>query len=253
MFPIFKSHYSIGKSILTLEPPSQDRNGGPDSVFDIVESLEDDKLVLVEDTFMGFLQGQKMCESLGLKFIFGLRIDIIDESFDPELKKIPKHKLIVFSKNANGCKILFKIYTELKSSDHEAINLSLLRSLWDKESLELAVPFYDSFLFSNLFLFNSFVVDLSYFEPKFLIEYNGLPFDIILNESVANYCGANSFESLNCKSIFYKNRADFDSYVTYKLICSRGSFSSNKSSLEKPNFDHMGSREFCYESFLEQK
>ena len=253
MFPIFKSHYSIGKSILTLDTPSTDRSGGPDSVFDIVESLGDDKLVLVEDTFMGFLQGQKMCENLGLKFVFGLRIDIIDENFDPEIKKIPKHKLVIFSKNSQGCKILFKIYTELKSSEHEALTIKKIESLWSKDDLDMAVPFYDSFLFSNLFLFNSFVVDLSPFNPKFLSENNGLPFDDILNKSAAKYCDSNSLELVDCKSIYYKNRKDFDAYVTYKLICSRNSFASNKSSLEKPNFDHMGSREFCYESFLEQK
>ena len=102
-------------------------------------------------------------------------------------------------------------------------------------------------------MFNSFVVDINYFEPKFFIESNGLPFDLLLSDAVKNYANKNSHEVINTKSIFYKNRSDFDAFLTYKLICSRSGFASRKSSLEKPNLDHMGSREFCFESFLEHE
>ena len=154
MTPLFKSHYSIGKSILTLNEPSES-NGSSDSVFDIVQENNLSEVVMVEDSFMGFLQANKVSKSMGVNFRFGLRIDIVDESFDPEDKKTPKHKLIVFAKNAEGCKCLFKIYSKVKSSDVNAITLTDLRSFWDLEHLDLAVPFYDSFLFCNLFLFNS--------------------------------------------------------------------------------------------------
>ena len=33
--PVFKSHYSIGKSILTLEAPAKVKEGGADSIIDI--------------------------------------------------------------------------------------------------------------------------------------------------------------------------------------------------------------------------
>lgn len=251
MTPLFKSHYSIGKSILTLNEPSES-NGSSDSVFDIVQENNLSEVVMVEDSFMGFLQANKVSKSMGVNFRFGLRIDIVDESFDPEDKKTPKHKLIVFAKNAEGCKCLFKIYSKVKSSDVNAITLTDLRSFWDLEHLDLAVPFYDSFLFCNLFLFNSFVVDLSYFSPNFFVEDNGLPFDFMLQDNIKSYTLNNSYPAHKTKSIFYKNRKDFEAFLTYKLICSRSSFASRKSSLEKPNLDHMGSKEFCYESFLEQ-
>lgn len=251
MFPIFKSHFSIGKSILTLEPPKDSPSEGPDSVFDIAKSLNLKEVILVEDSFMGFLQAQKVSESLGVNFIFGLRVPIIEEGFDPEAKKHPKHKVVVFAKNSEGCKILFKVYSLLKSTEINSITLSQLNDLWSTENLDLAIPFYDSFLFCNLFLFNSFVVDLKPFKPTFLIEKNDLPFDSILESSINKYCEVNSHPTSLCKSIFYKNREDYDAFITYKLICSRNSFASSKSSLEKPNMDHMGSREFCYESYIE--
>ena len=251
MFPIFKSHFSIGKSILTLDPPKEFPTEGPDSVFDIVQLLNLKQVVLVEDTFMGFLQAQKVSESLGVDFIFGLRISIVEDGFDPEDKKIPKHKVIVFAKDSEGCKSLFKIYSLVKSESIDAITLTQLKGLWNSDHLDLCIPFYDSFLFCNLFLFNSFVVDLKFFNPTFLTESNGLPFDDILRSSIKKHCDAHSYNHSATKSILYKNRDDYDAFITYKLICSRNSFVSNKSSLEKPNLDHMGSREFCYESYIE--
>ena len=123
--------------------------------------------------------------------------------------------------------------------------------MWDKQNLDLVVPFYDSFLFKNLFLFNSFTCDMSSLSPSFIIEDNELPFDVLLNDFVKDYCEKNSFNILDAKSIYYNKRVDFDAFVCYKLICSRNSFSARKSSLDKPNLDHMGSREFCLESYLE--
>ena len=251
MIPLFKSHYSIGKSILTLNEPSES-NGLSDSVFDIVKENNLTEVVMVEDSFMGFLQANKVAKAMDVNFRFGLRIDIVDESFDPEDKKTPKHKLIVFSKNSEGCKCLFKIYSKVKSSDINAITLTDLASYWNSDHLDLAVPFYDSFLFCNLFLFNSFVVDLSSFNPHFFLEDNGLPFDFMLENNIKNYTLNHSYPTHKTKSVFYKNRKDFEAFLTYKLICSRSSFASRKSSLEKPNLDHMGSKEFCYESLLEQ-
>ena len=64
IIPLFKSHYSIGKSILTLSDESEDE--GSDSIFDIYTEakLEDklnNKIVIVEDSFMGFLQANQSC------------------------------------------------------------------------------------------------------------------------------------------------------------------------------------------------
>ena len=49
MIPIFTSHYSIGKSILTLNQPNLENTDGSDSVFDIVKENNIKQLVLVEN------------------------------------------------------------------------------------------------------------------------------------------------------------------------------------------------------------
>tara|TARA_B100000085_G_C18534307_1_gene509298 strand:- start:1062 stop:1826 length:765 start_codon:yes stop_codon:yes gene_type:complete len=251
IIPLFKSHYSIGKSILTLSDESEDE--GSDSIFDIYTEakLEDklnNKIVIVEDSFMGFLQANQSCNKLGLDLVFGLRIDVHEDQ--PEEKsKHNSHKVIVFAKNSDGCKSLYKIYSESKSN--ECFSAEDLYKFWDSKNLDLFIPFYDSFLFKNLFLFNSFTCDFSKFNPTFIIEQNELPYDFLLLDYIKEYCNKNSFNTIEGKSIYYNKRVDFDAFVCYKLICSRNSFSAKKSSLDKPNLDHMGSREFCLESYLE--
>lgn len=252
MIPLFKSHFSIGKSILTLSESSDDSDS--DSVFDMysqsnLRNTLDNKIVLVEDSFMGFLQANQSCKSLGIDLVFGLRIDIFEDQ--PEEKsKDNFHKVVVFSKNSEGCKKLYKIYSESKFKENYSIQD--LYSSWDSKNLDLFIPFYDSFLFKNLFLFNSFSCDFSEFNPNFFIEDNELPYDFLLSDYIKEYCNINSFNLLKAKSIYYNKRVDFDAFVCYKLICSRNSFSARKSSLDKPNLDHMGSREFCLESYLEK-
>ena len=112
MLPLFKSHYSIGKSILTLNPPSED-DGGSVSVFDIAKRNKLNKLILVEDSLIGFLEAKKNAEALDIQLIFGLRIDVCDDmSIIPDKKNpVCIHKMIVFANNTNGCILLNKIYS----------------------------------------------------------------------------------------------------------------------------------------------
>ena len=85
MIPLFKSHFSIGKSILTLESPDKDKEGGSDSIFSIAKENSLKEVVLVEDSLTGFLQAKKNADNLNLKLIFGLRIDMReDASIDPK-------------------------------------------------------------------------------------------------------------------------------------------------------------------------
>ena len=267
--PIFKSHYSIGKSILTLSPATVSaRNGsassdndvkeslvdGPCSIFDIVNENDLKQIVLVEDSLIGFLQAQKVAKQLEVQLIYGVRFDVCEDASDEEAIKESKcsHKIIIFPKNGEGCKDLNKIYTESKTKYHNHLDMKLLKSLWNEDNLSLAIPFYDSSIFKNMTSFNSCVLSFSFTKPTFFTEQNGLPFDSIVLDAVNKYCKANKFDTQQTQSIYYKNKEDFPAYLTYKLICSRGSFASRQSSLEKPNFDHLGSDQFCWESYKEK-
>ena len=71
--PLFKSHYSLGRSILTLGMPEEERNEeSSDSIFDIAQEGGMKEVFLVEDTMAGFLEAYTNANELGIKLIFGI-------------------------------------------------------------------------------------------------------------------------------------------------------------------------------------
>ena len=98
MIPLFKSHYSIGKSILTLDDPITHKEGGSDSVFSIAVENKLKEVVLVEDSLTGFLQAKKNADNLNLKLIFGLRIDMRENA-----KVDPKEEAVNSSHKVHFC------------------------------------------------------------------------------------------------------------------------------------------------------
>ena len=252
--PIFKSHFSIGKSILTLNEPKESSDDSSDSVFDIAQQNNLDKVVLVEDSFMGFLQARKVCSLLSKQLIFGIRLDCCEDikKLDDKSESKCNHKIILFPKNSEGCKDLNRIYTLVKTQHNGWLDLNILKSNWNEDNLSLAIPFYDSFLFKNLTSFQSCFVNFSFTKPTFFVEDNSLPFDSMIKDAVIKYCETNDYSMQQTQSIYYKDKKDFPAYLTYKLICGRNSFGGRELSLEKPNFDHLGSDQFCWESYMEK-
>tara|TARA_R100000808_G_scaffold21636_1_gene46786 strand:+ start:871 stop:1632 length:762 start_codon:yes stop_codon:yes gene_type:complete len=249
MFPLFKSHYSVGRSILTLANPSSVVSGGSSSVFDIASRHSLERLVLVEDSLIGLLEAKRRSDELDIPFVFGLRLDMCNDiSKDP--KESSSHKIIVFAKNSIGLRLLNRIYTQAQTVGRGRLDFTALKSLYSEEDLKIAIPFYDSFVFQNLFSYGEpCLLDDSYFSPTFFIEDNLLPIDVPLRAAVKKYCGS-TFKIELVKSIYYENREDFEAYQTYKCICGRG-FSTKSKTLDVPNLDHCGSPEFCFESYLD--
>ncbi|MDA1237336.1 MAG: hypothetical protein O3A15_00125 [Proteobacteria bacterium] len=248
MQPLFKSHYSVGKSILTLTPPGATKEGSSDSIFEIAQEEDLKTVILVEDAPIGFLEAKNNSESLGIQLIFGLRFEISSLS-KSEKGDDSIHKIIIFSKDDEGCTLLNKIYSKINCEFNGIGNCKLLKDLWSEDHLKLAVPFYDSFLHRNSLTFGNCIPDFSFCSPTFFIEDNGLPFDNLLKSKVLKFCDENGFLNEEAKTIYYKSRKDVEAFQTYKCICNR-SF-GRKRSLSNPGLDHLGSREFCIESWKE--
>lgn len=246
MIALFKSHYSIGKSILTLDHPDKLKDGGSKSVFSVASDLN--QIVLVEDSLIGFLQAQKVAASLDKQLIFGLRISC---SHEDDTSSECVHKIIIFAKNDSGCKLLNKIYSHAFCETDGVLNLKSLKDFWSPSDLELAIPFYDSFIFMNTMFFCSCVPDFSFCSPTFFIEDNFLPFDQRIQEKVIDYCENFNYSHTQAKSIYYDQRDDFAAYQTYRCICAKKN--GKQRTLSVPNFDHLASPEFCYESYLENE
>jgi len=247
IIPIFKSHYSLGRSILTLNLPKEEGvSDSSDSIFDICQQSGAKEVYVVDDNMAGFLEAFTNAEALGIKLIFGLRLTFcLDHSNKSEEGRQNSYKNIIFAKNANGYKQLIKIYTfaAQKGFYYEPrIDFQSLKPLWSNDLL-FAVPFYDSFLYNNKYTDSQCVPDFSFIDPVFFTEDNDTLLDKDMQERVADFCG-NKYQTLRAKSIYYKNREDFPAYLTFRCI-------NGRTTVEKPNFDGMCSPEFCYESYLE--
>lgn len=246
MIALYKSHYSIGKSILTLDHPDKTSEAGSDSVFSILHNEK--KVVLVEDSLIGFLQAQKVASDLNLQLIFGLRISASHEIQVDNLNNC-LHKIIIFAKNDEGCKLLNKIYSHAFCEHDGVILFKDLKKIWKEDCLSLSVPFYDSFIFKNSLYFCNCIPDFTFTTPHFFIEDNLLPFDQDVKSKVSDYCSSEGYPMSLAKTIYYNKRSDFSAYQTYKCICSK---KYKQRTLNVPNFDHLASPEFCHESYLEK-
>lgn len=247
MIPLFKTHYSIGKSILTLNDPNKCPEGGSDSVFGIAKDNNLDRIVLVEDSLIGFFEAYRRSKQMGIQLTFGLRLSMRN-SIDKEDEK-SDHKIVIFAKNDKGCKLLNRIYSEAFSSFNGFLTYKVLKDFWNEKHLKLTIPFYDSFIYFNNFEFNNIIPDFSFAKPNFFIESNNVSIDFLLRKKVEEFV-ANKYPLHLTKSIYYKNKKDFEAFMTYKILCNR-SFGKNRS-LSRPELTHFCSDEFSFESCKQQ-
>ena len=237
MLPVYKSTFSIGKSILTI-----------DKIIELCKSDSANYLLLVEDCMTGFVKSHNSCKEASIQLIFGLRLnccnDISDENEESD------HKVIILAKNDEGCKLLNSIcsFANLKGSGK--VDFKFLNKIWDDKKLDLIIPFYDSFIHQNQLYLKNCVPDFKNIKPTFWIEKNNLPFDQLINKAVLEYT-KDRYDSSLVKTIMYENKDDVEALQTYKIICGRKFGKS--STLSKPNLDHFGSDEFCFESYIKNK
>tara|TARA_R100000008_G_scaffold67884_1_gene44988 strand:+ start:7520 stop:8284 length:765 start_codon:yes stop_codon:yes gene_type:complete len=247
IIPIFKSHYSLGRSILTLNPPKDPSEiDSSDSVFDICSDLGLREMFLVDDNMTGFLEAYTNAESLKVKLIFGLRLTFCPDALNKsEEGRHHSYKNIIFAKNAAGYRQLIKIYTFAAQEGfyyEPRIDFSHLKPLWTNDLL-MAVPFYDSFLYNNKYTDSQCVPDFSFCDPIFFIEDNDVLLDKDMQRRVKDFCD-NTYATQKTKSIYYRDKKDFSAYLTFRCI-------NKRTTVDKPNFDGMCSDRFCYESYLE--
>lgn len=245
MIPLFKTHYSIGKSILTFSPKTT--TGGPDSVLKIAKENGLNKIFLAEDNMHGFLQCKRLCDENDIQLVFGLRLQISESKDTKE-----NHKVIIFGKNDEGIKRLYKIYSYAFCQNEGFAYLDDLKKFWDNDSLSLCIPFYDSFVYYNNFTFDKFDPSIRDFgDVVFFIEDNGLPIDSFLADKVKKYSNTYDFNCELVKSIYYNKKSDFKAFQTFKIINNRKM--GRTYSLERPELSGCSSDEFCFESWLEHE
>ena len=243
MIPLFKSHYSLGRSILTLEDKDE-KDDYPDSIIQICKENKMKELYLVEDNMSSFLEAYSNCRKNNIKLNYGLRISVTESMSDKsEESKAKSSKIILFFKNKKGYQQLTKLYSIAAKEgfyyeprlDYETISKN-----WT-DDLILCIPFYDSFIFNNTLKNSLCIPQFDFTKPIFFIEDNDLPFDLLVKQKALSFAEKNGLKIYKAQSVFYKERKDFKAYLTFRCI-------NNRSVLNKPNLDHMSSNEFCFES-----
>ena len=244
MTPVFKSTFSIGKSILTLDKESKE--GGADSIIEICKENSIGSLVLVEDSMTGFVTAHNRCQEEGLSLVFGLRVTCCNDINEDDNSD---HKIVIFAKNDEGCRLLYKIYSYAHTGKGK-VDFAFLNNIWTND-VELVIPFYDSFIFNNNLYLKKCIPDFSDISPTFWVEKNNLPFDGLLERKVIKFSKSLQRPVRLVKSIFYKNKDDAEALQTYKILCNRNF--GKAATLSSPRLEHFGSKEFCFESYLESK
>lgn len=242
VLPIFKSHYSAGKSILTLDKPTGKEDSYPCSIFDLLINNKLDTLILFDDCVSGILEANNRCQELKINFIFGVRLWVTHDMDDKSEESLyNRARYVVVAKNLSGYEDIIKIWSEAATRGfyyEPCIDFKTLRSFWNPKNLKLVVPFYDSFLHRNVLESHKHVPEYDFAKPLFLVEDNNLPFDSIIQNKVRLYTEG-SFTARGAQSIYYKNAADFEAYMTRRCI-------DNRTTMNKPNLDHMCSDEFSF-------
>lgn len=251
VIPIFKSHFSIGKSVLTLEERDAEHDDNhPDSIIDIAVDNGLDTVYLVEDSMAGFLQAYTNCKKENISLRFGIRLTVCNDiATKDESSFLNEHKVTIWLKNSEGYQNIISIYTKAATDGfyyEPRIDFKTLKELWT-DNLTLTIPFYDSFLMKNSLTFSNIVTDFSFTKPMFFVEkLHNLPFDNKIIEAVEIYAKTNEYSVEQTHSIYYKNRVDFKAFQTVKAM-------HNRSTLSAPNYDHLSDDTFCWEMIKNDK
>jgi DNA polymerase III alpha subunit len=265
VLPVFTSHNSIGRSILTMEEKfdptkglSGDEKGdktkwkvqrGPRSIIDICAENKFKKCILIEDRFMGFVDAERNLTSIGCELIFGIRFTCCENIADKsEASLETQHRIIVMYKNAAGLSKLRKLYSKAYIDGFyyvPRIDLKEIEKVWSDEDLLLVIPFYDSFLHVNSLEFRNVIPSLGFTKPIFFRQKSGLPIDKIIDSALTQYTNSLGLKVFDSKNIYYEKRSDFLAYMTYRCIF-------NQTTMDKPNMDDFASPEFSFESWKEE-
>jgi len=245
MIPLFKSHYSLGRSILTLEDKSE-ADDYQDSIIQIAKHNKLSEIFLVEDNMSSFLEAYTNTKNNNIKLNYGLRVSVTESINDKSDESRQKtSKIILFFKNKNGHESLTKLFSIAAKSGfyyEPRLDYDTLKNNWS-DNLLLCIPFYDSFIFNNTLKNYICIPQFNFTKPIAFLEDNDLPFDTIIKNKLEKYVKENTLELFKTKSIYYNKKSDFKTYLTFRCI-------NNRSILNKPEIEHMSSNEFCFESWL---
>jgi len=241
--PIFRSNYSL-TSILTLDKHKHTKDRKPnraDSIFDICADLGQKDVFIADNNLSGLIEAYENATDAELNLRFGYRVTVCENIEDKtEDSKKTESKLILFAKK-DSFTDLIKLHNFSTSEGFydgkPRLDYKTIRKNWTKNLL-MVIPFYDSYIFNNLLYGKECIPDIDFANPYICIENNNLPFDEIVKQQILSSV---KYNQIDAKTVYYKDKKDFNAYMTYRCILNRTTF-------QKPELAHFGSNEFCMEA-----
>ena len=136
-------------------------------------------MILVEDNFYGFRVVNKAFLEIGVPMIYGVKLPVVQSSFYLEKPS----KLIFFPKNNKGVAVVRKLYTKCFTSEGDCLHLSEVGK-GELDDVSIGVPFYDSFVYNNIFHFGLCDLSLDTYDHFYIEESNNHPFDFQLSAAL---------------------------------------------------------------------
>src|SRR3954467_1396117 len=112
VLPIFKSNYSLGRSILTLEKAGNSTPSEPDSIIDLALAHKLERVFIVDNAMTGYLEAETNCNASKLPLTFGVRLTFVPDMTERGEATLEKSsKYIIFIKAKDGYKRMIEIWT----------------------------------------------------------------------------------------------------------------------------------------------
>lgn len=246
IIPCFSSHFSLGRSILTLDDPEDEIDiSKPISIFSIAKKYDLKTIFLRDSSFSGFIRFYKGCQELDIQEIFGIKLVICNDTTkkDDESRKT-ESVVTIWMKNSDAYKDLLKIYSKSHTEDfyyYGRFSWNELVEFWT-DNLILSVDWYNGFLARNLLENYQCIPNFGLIKPYFEYSLMGLPFDHLIEKVTNEYIKNNEFEKLNVHPVLYYKNEDFKQYLLFRCI-------NNRSTFNKPQLDHMSFDAFSFQEF----
>lgn len=250
IIPVFKSHYSVGKSVLTLDKETEITPNKPVSIFAIAKQHNLGSVLVVDENPSGFLEGYETFKDSGIKFCFGLSINVLKDAANQSPESCDSEsKLWVIAKNTVGYYDLITLWNKF-SIDRNKFYYHIRASFSDifnnlTKNLILVIPPYDSFLHKN---YLDWGLDIPDIPAGTIVTYADM--DLFFNDELVkilkSYSVNNNLELQEVHPVYYYSEKYFKSWQTLRCIQERRSF-------DKPELNGCISTNFSFESFLEKQ
>ena len=158
--PIFSSHYSIGRSILTLDVETNEKgeniyeikNNHPVSIISIVKIHNLKQIFLIDSSFSGFSEAYRNLTATDVQLIYGIKLHICEDINDKSDKgRVNDSKIYLIARNKDGLKELMKTYSRAATDSfyyYPRLDWNQLNKI--SENIVIWIPFYDGFIHNNL-------------------------------------------------------------------------------------------------------